>query len=310
MTATESLLFKKPSPEGQRLPVVEAGDTPLAPTDDLALGPATPALAALLPITGGGRDEIRKELLRAGYHQPHALANFAAIRYVTTMLPMVGFGLLLVLAPAALEKPLLGGLVLFTALGWALPRLYLKGRATDRVSRIERALPDMLDMLNMCVSQGMTVTAAVERVGQELRGPHPELHRELMIVAEQARIGSLRHALENFHRRIDVPDVHSFTTLLVQTERMGTSISRALADYSDNIREGLKQRAEEKGNKAAFKLLFPTVLCLMPAVYLILLGPAVIEFTTFVNRDRSNYERSTQILRDGNIGQQARERQP
>jgi tight adherence protein C len=309
MSATESLLFKRTAPEERTLPRVEAGDTPLASSSDLPLGPATLSLAALMPMTEAGRNETRRELLRAGFHQPHATASFAAIRYLTTIVPMLVMGLLLVVAPPALEKPALGGLVLFTALGWALPRLVLKGRAKERVSRLERAMPDMLDMLNMCVSQGMTVIASLERVGQELRLPHPELHRELMIVAEQARIGSLRHALENFNRRIDVPDVHSFTSLLAQTERMGTSISRALADYSDNIREGLKQRAEEKGNKAAFKLLFPTVLCLMPAVYLILLGPAVIEFTTFVNRDRSTYERSTQILRDGNLGQQPREPQ-
>jgi tight adherence protein C len=78
-----------------------------------------------------------------------------------------------------------------------------------------------------------------------------------------------------------VPDVHSFTTLLIQTERMGTSVSQALTDYSDNMRESLRQRADEKANTATFKLLFPTVSCLMPAVFLFLLGPAIIQLSDF-----------------------------
>src|SRR5262249_12049541 len=149
----------------------------------------------------------------------------------------------------------------------------------------ERAMPDMLDMLNMCVSQGMTIHAAMSRVSEDLRDVHPELDRELRIVNEQASIGTLSHALENFSRRIDAPEVHSFTSLILQTERMGTSVSAALAEYSDNIRQSLKQRADEKGNRAAFKLLFPTVACLMPAVFAILLGPSVLALSNFFKRD-------------------------
>jgi tight adherence protein C len=123
------------------------------------------------------------------------------------------------------------------------------------------------------------------------------LQTELNIVSEQADLGSLDQALGNLRRRIDVPEVHSFTTLLMQTERMGTSVSVALSDYSENIREGLKQRAEEKGNRAAFNLLFPTALCLMPAVFLILLGPAVLEFSNFMGRDDNTLRQANEIIR-------------
>jgi tight adherence protein C len=142
-------------------------------------------------------------------------------------------------------------------------------------------MPDMLDLLNMCVSQGMTVPAALGRVGRELGPVYPALSKELNIVTEQSRVGNLAQALTNFSERVDVPDVHAFSSLLTQTEQMGTSVSEALSDYSDGMRENMRQRADEKANSAAFKLLFPTVLCLMPAVFLFLMGPALIELNKF-----------------------------
>jgi tight adherence protein C len=141
----------------------------------------------------------------------------------------------------------------------------------------------MLDMLNMCVSQGLTLQDALGRVGRQFRDVSPALSHEMAIVSKQADVSTLHHALDNFSKRVDLPEVHSFTSLLIQTERMGTSVSDALADYSDNMRESLRQRSDTKANQATFKLLFPTVLCLMPAVYLFLLGPALIELSNFFN---------------------------
>ena len=142
-------------------------------------------------------------------------------------------------------------------------------------------MPDLLDMLNMCVGQGLTVPDSLHRVGRDFRAVYPALSQELSIVNEQSRISSMQTALENFSQRIDLPEVHSLTSLLIQTERMGTSISQALTTYSDTMRESQRQQADEKGNRATFRLLFPTVLCLMPAVYLFLLGPAVNELQKF-----------------------------
>jgi tight adherence protein C len=260
---------------------LEPGDAPTAGTEDYAFGAATPVLASLLPESAERRQLIKRELLAAGYHQPHAYLNLAALRYLAVVVPLVLILLALVFLPQTLEPAAVGLLLFVPALGWLTPRLVVQGQARERLGRIEHAMPDMLDMLNMCVSQGMTVQAALRRVSRELRSVYPELADELRIVVEQAELGSLEQALENFSRRIDLPEVHSFTTLLIQTERMGTSVSAALTDYSDNMRESLKQRADEKANTATFKLLFPTVLCLMPAVFLFLLGPAVIELGDF-----------------------------
>ena len=267
------------------LPKLEAGDVPTSDQSDYMLGPVTPVLAAMLPESEAKKKVIKRELLNAGQYNPHAYDNLAALRYLGIMLPLIGIGILLIVLPTQLEVFAIALMLVLPLMGWALPRLVIRGQARDRMSEIARGMPDMLDMLNMCVSQGMTVTTALKRISQEIRPVYPALSRELQILVEQAHLGSLEQALRNFADRVDLPEVHSFATLLIQTERMGSSVSAALTDYSDNMRETLRQRADEKANQATFKLLFPTVLCLMPAVFLFLLGPAMISLNDFFQGD-------------------------
>jgi len=280
-TWDEKTLFGSANSAEQPLPRVLADEVPTTRQDDLAYGPLTSSLAALLPDSDARREEARRELQAAGYYAPHALLNFAATRYLLMMTGLVIAGVALILVPQRLEWMAVIAIVALPLLGWATPRLYVRSQAAERRSEIERGMPDLLDMLNMCVSQGLTIPEALKRILPDLNGPYPALAQELRIVSEQATIGTMAVALENFSHRIDIPEVHSFASLLTQTERMGTSISDALVSYSDTMRESLRQRADEKGNRAAFRLLFPTVLCLMPAVYLFLLGPAIVELSNF-----------------------------
>jgi tight adherence protein C len=264
------------------LPRVLHEDLPGIDDNDRIFGSwLNPAFAAMLPDTDARREDNRRDLVAAGYYNPHSLENLAAIRYAAMIMGLIVFGSLLLYVPPQLEPWMVAGCVLAPMLGWALPTLYIRGKAQERKREIDRAMPDLLDMLNMCVGQGLTVPDSLLRIGRDFRGVYPALSQELAIVNDQARIGSMQTALENFSRRIDSPEVHSLTSLLVQTERMGTSISQALTTYSDTMRESQKQQADEKGNRATFRLLFPTVLCLMPAVYLFLLGPAVNELQKF-----------------------------
>jgi tight adherence protein C len=188
---------------------------------------------------------------------------------------------LLIIVPEDLEPWAMLGVIVLPLVGWSLPTLWVRSRAKSRLEEMSRGMPDMLDLLNMCVSQGMTVPTALLRVCRELDAVYPALAKELRIVTEQSRVGTLDRALRGFSNRVDIPEVHSFTSLLIQTEQMGTSMSEALAEHSDSMRESFRQRADEKANSATFKMLFPTVLCLMPAVFLFLLGPAVIELNDF-----------------------------
>ncbi len=248
---------------------------------DLTYGPLTTTLAAMLPESDERRRELTRALQNAGEYGRHAWHNLSATRMLGIFLPILFCGLMLVLGPPQLEILFVAGVVILPILGWALPTMIIRSRAAERLREISNGMPDMLDLLNMCVSQGMAVPKALGRVGRELAPVYPALSKELRIVNEQARIGSLQQALVSFSQRVDVPEVHSFTSLLVQTERMGTSMSEALVDYSDSMRETMRQRSDQSANAATFKLLFPTVLCLMPAVFLFLLGPAVIQLTDF-----------------------------
>ncbi len=263
------------------LPRVAPDEVPHVDKSDYAFGAATPVLASLLPESPERRGEMNAELQRAGFYQPHAWHNLSAFRYVAIMASIIIFGTLLIMVPTALELPIAILLVVMALLGWALPSLYVRSKAADRANRIEKAMPDMVDMLNMCVSQGLTVQDSLKRVGREIDPVYPELAQEIRIVCEQAEVGDLETSLKNFSQRVDIPDVHSLTSMLIQTERMGTSVSSALGEYSDTMRESLRQRADEKANSATFKMLFPVVLCLMPAVYMFLLGPAIVEMSNF-----------------------------
>ncbi len=264
------------------MPRVLPADVPGVADSDRTFGSwLNPAFAALVPESAERREEARKELMSAGFYNPHASENLAATRYALMMMGVLLFGSLLLIVPPQLEPWMVVGCILAPLLGWAVPALYVRSKAKERKHEIERAMPDLLDMLNMCVGQGLTVPDSLQRVGRDFRTVYPALSQELGIVNEQSKISTLQTALENFSQRIDLPEVHSLTSLLIQTERMGTSISQALTTYSDTMRESQRQQADEKGNRATFRLLFPTVLCLMPAVYLFLLGPAINELQRF-----------------------------
>lgn len=279
-----STLFGKeshPYDDPNDVPKVTPDQVPTADTSDFAFGPVTPVLAAVLPTTDSAR--VGKELMQAGYYQPHAVQNLAATRFLLAFIAFIGTGAVYLVAPRSAEPFLLGAVLLVPVGLWALPRIFVQNQGAARKSEVERAMPDMLDMLNMCVSQGLTIPQSLKRISKDLAPVYPILAAELAIVTHQSEVGNLNIALENFAERVEVPEVDSFTTLMNQSERMGTSISTALTQYSNTMRESLRQRIDEKANKASFKLMFPTVLFMMPAVFAFLMGPAVLELQTFID---------------------------
>lgn len=263
-----------------RLSTPEPEDLPIE-SNDLVFGSATAALAQMLPESTRRKGKQQQDLLVAGYHTRAAWLNLNSVRFVLALLALIVVGVALVFVPEVAEPYLLAALVGAPLLGWALPLLFVASTASGRRADIERGLPDVLDMLNMGVSQGLTVQSALRRIGPEISSVHPALALELRIVNQQARFGSLNVALYNFGKRLDSAEVTSFTSLLIQSEATGTSVSRALTDYSDSIRSTIRERADARSNAASFKLLFPTVLCLMPSVFMFLLGPAVVEMSDF-----------------------------
>lgn len=278
-----------------------ADSIPLPAPEDLPIqeeafvfGSLTPSIAQLLPETDSRREVQRKSLVAAGYHSRASWLNLSAIRFVLSFLSLVVIGIWLITAPPAIEAWLLGLLVMAPLFMWALPPLIVAFKASERKIDIERGLPDVLDMMNMGVSQGLTVPQSLKRISREIAVAHPALAEELRIIDHQAEVGNLPQALRNFGQRIDSPEINSFTSLLVQSESTGTSISKALTEYSDSIRASLKERADARANAASFQLLFPVALFLMPSVFLFLLGPAIVQMSDFFNNQAATLQQNRQ----------------
>lgn len=287
--AEETAVVPLPAPE----------DLPI-PQEDMVFGEATVALAQMLPESEARKSIQRKNLTAAGYLSRASWMNLTAVRFVLSFGSMLMLGLLLIMVPPVVEPYIIGGLVLVPPLLWALPPLFVAARASERVFDIERGLPDILDMLNMCVSQGLTIQQSLRRITLELRTVHPALCSELLIVSQQAAISSLPVALKSFSQRIESPEVSSFTSLLIQSEATGTGVSRALSEYSESIRSTLKERADTRANAASFQLLFPVSLFLMPSVFFFLMGPAIVQISDFYDNQTDtllrNQRTAAQVL--------------
>lgn len=270
---------------GRNQPVETAGPASRRP---LVFGALTHPLAGILPIRPETRQRYARFLHQAGHYHSQALAEYLSIRNALVL----GAVLLTVTAIVVFTTPgdpamyqlAVGGLLL-VALLFALPRLVLETMAKSRSRRIEHGLPDAMDMITMCISAGLPLQQAILRISDELQSSHPDLAFELRIVARQTEASSLNAAIQRFAKRLDVPEVHSVAAMVWQAEQQGASVAGAFQAFSDQVRLSRRQRAEEIGNKASFKLLFPLVFCLAPAVYLMLLGPAVMDLREFFRRE-------------------------
>ena len=161
--------------------------------------------------------------------------------------------------------------------GFYLPTLWLWSEANKRKLEITHALPDALDLMVVCVEAGLALDAAMVKVAEEIKLSSPVLSAELQLVNREIRAGSSRtEALRNLARRTGVTDVQSLVAVLVQTDRLGTSVAAALRAQSDSLRVRRRQRAEEQAHKTGVKLVFPLVLCIFPGLLVILLAPAVL----------------------------------
>lgn len=252
-------------------------------------GPLSHLLAWLPPCTGASAEGLRRELRQAGHYRRHAFVDFLAIRnslvlgtLLLTLAISHGAGLNADRDPRLLVYFLgtMCSMVLFST-----PRLCLQAKARGRVKRIQQSVPDALDMVTMCMSGGLSLLQALERVRVELQFSHPDLAVELAIVQGHAETYTLEHAMSQFAERMETPEVSSLANVVAQTERLGANVGAALLEFSDDIRRAFRQRAEERGNRVSVKMLLPVALCLAPPVYILLLAPALLELRSFVTEE-------------------------
>jgi tight adherence protein C len=167
--------------------------------------------------------------------------------------------------------------VLLALIGFYLPDLWLRMRIARRKEEILKGFPDALDLLVVCVEAGVGLDAAINRVGEEMKLSDKVLSEEFRLLSLELRAGKLRRdALRNLALRTDLEDVSSFVTLLIQTDKFGTSVAKALRVHSDSMRTKRQQRAEEIAAKLPVKLVFPLILFIFPSLFVAILGPAAI----------------------------------
>ena len=227
-----------------------------------------------LPI-GLKHSKFTQKLLYAGHDGPVAPAVFAAARLATLILLPTAVALTLVNSP----MPLLLALVPGTALvAWILPLAVLERLARMRQERIRHALPDSLDLLVVCVEAGISLDAAILRVARELSLTYPDLASELLVVNRKTNAGvSREEAIRGLWSRTGVDDLRSLSTSLIQTEKWGTSITKVLRIAAATLRRKRRQHAEKRVALAPVKMTFPLVVLILPALFVIILGPAMLQ---------------------------------
>ncbi len=233
----------------------------------------------LVPPSAADAAKLQKDLMQAGYRSPHATSVFRAGQ----LLSMVGLPLLVVLVWAFMVWPLSDSLipVLFAVgAGFILPRLVLNRLIASRKLRISWGLADALDLMVITMEAGLGLNAAMVKICEELKDVHPDISKEFEIANLEIRVGRDRsEALRNLADRTGVEDLNSLVGMLIQADRFGTSIARAVRVYSDSLRTKRRQRAEQAAQKAAFKLLLPLGALLFPTMFIVILGPALLNIS-------------------------------
>jgi tight adherence protein C len=254
-----------------------------SPVTALAEKVATP-LSRLAPPSAAEAKKLAKQLMHAGYRSPNAPIIYRSLQ----ILSMAFFPGAVALFCALAGKPLanaamwiLGGFVL----GFMLPRYLLTRMIKGRQQRLQWGLADALDLLVVSIEAGLGLNSALVRVGDEMKEVHPDISEEFAMTNMEIRVGRDRaEALRNLADRTGVDDLRSLCAMLIQADKFGTSIARAVRVYADSLRTKRRQRAEQAAQKAAVKLLFPLACFLFPTLFIALLGPAFINLTdTFAN---------------------------
>jgi tight adherence protein C len=161
------------------------------------------------------------------------------------------------------------------AISYLVPDIALERMIKRRREKIRKSVPDAIDLLVICVDAGLGIDQAMLRVGQELGSSHPQIYEEFMQINREQRAGKLRiDAWQAMADRSKLPEIDAFVNMLMQTERFGTPIARALSNFGDGIRDKRRQRAEEMAAKTTVKIIFPLVLFIFPSMFIVLLGPA------------------------------------
>jgi len=234
-------------------------------------------LTAIGALSAGSNEKSLSQLLMtAGYRSPGALLTFVGLRTLVSLGPALAF-----LIPRVTRGEPLGKTVILALLIWAFLHMLcmylLRRRARRRVSKIQKALPDSLDLMVVCLEAGLGLTATIARVGYERSAMNDPLGEEFTRVASELREGRAREdTLRAMAERNGVEDLKALIGLIVQADRLGASMAKTLRSHADILRTKRRQRAEEAARKLPIKILFPLALFILPALFVVAIGPSLL----------------------------------
>ena len=241
---------------------------------------------AIMPSATRNADQmskLRTKLAMGGFRSEAAPTTFLASKTIVAILAGI------IVASFVLMKGLpfmtaVGYIMIAGGVGFLAPDFWLGSAISKRKVQIQQALPDTLDTLVISVEAGLGLDGALLRVGEELHHVHPVLAEELQLITLETQMGIPRsEAMGNFATRVGLDEVKSFVAIVNQAERFGSSIARALRNQSDVLRVKRRQRAEEKAQKTAVKLMAPLILFIFPAIMVVLAGPAALKMIEALN---------------------------
>ena len=250
----------------------------------LSAGAKDPKLARwsrLLPKSPKDMSILERRLASGGYRSTAALVTFSAAPLLLSV--VLGLGVLSWFG--FMNRP--GWIFAASAAlaGYMAPGFYLDYQISQRRRQIRNAIPDMLDLLIVCLEAGSSLDQSVVKVTEELGIAYPAMSEELRVLTTETRAGKPRlEAFKNLAQRTKVDDVRALVAMLVQTDRFGTSVSQALRAMADDLRTKRRQAAEEMAAKIGVKLVFPLVFFMFPALFVVILGPAFLQFVRVFSR--------------------------
>jgi tight adherence protein C len=229
------------------------------------------------PGTGDKKATFRERLVHAGFYSDGIIGLLRLLRIALLAAAVLGGYLISLAGLTTTSKGLFLGLVVGIA-GTIAPAFLLDHLKRRRQDAMRQALPDALDVLVICLQAGLSLPASLSRVAAELATTHSTLARELMIVEREIQLGQdIGSAMRSFAKRFDLEELRHIAAIINQGDRYGAQLSQSLTVVSDGMRVKRQQRAEEVAHKAAVKLVFPTALLIFPAMFIVTLGPAILD---------------------------------
>ena len=228
--------------------------------------------------------DLKQRIKAAGFYRPGAQQAFLAARSVMMVIPSLLCVAAYTLRPQYLQLEVLGTVAL-TISAYLIPNMWLDRQAVARQRALRKGLPDAMDLCVICLEGGLGFTATVQRIAEVLGAVHPALALELKIVFKRIHMGMpVGEAFSEFGKRSGVNEIKQLAAVIGESERLGGGLTSSLRGHAQALRQQRAQRAEEQAHKAGVKILFPTVGFILPALFVVMMGPAVVRIAETLMR--------------------------